>query len=63
MTIHKSVTLDSVVEMVKEDDNGGFCTACGAEAFCVEPDARNYECEACGAREVFGAQELLMMMA
>jgi hypothetical protein len=25
----------------------------------VEPDARNYECEACGERAVYGAQELL----
>ena len=27
----------------------------------VEPDARRYECETCGAREVYGAEELLMM--
>jgi hypothetical protein len=29
----------------------------------VEPDAREYECEACGEREVYGAQELLMGIA
>jgi hypothetical protein len=29
----------------------------------VEPDARNYLCEACGERRVFGAEEILLMMA
>ena len=41
----------------------GFCLACGAEADGCEPDARNYKCEACGAREVFGVEECLMMNA
>lgn len=57
------VTLDQVMEAVEADDNLGFCIACGAEASGVEPDARNYECESCGAEKVFGAEELLMMMA
>ena len=42
-------------------DYGGFCDACGAEAYGVEPDARNYTCEACGAHEVYGAEELVIM--
>lgn len=46
---------------VEADDNLGFCIACGEEAFGVEPDARNYECEACGESKVFGAEELLMI--
>ena len=57
------VTIDQVMEAVQADDNLGFCTACGAEAFNVEPDARNYKCESCGERQVFGAEELLMMLA
>ena len=36
---------------------------CGAQAHGVEPDARNYECEACGTDQVFGAEELLMEIA
>ena len=40
--------------------NPGFCRACGAEADCCEPDARNYTCEICGEAEVFGAEELLL---
>ena len=39
----------------------GFCLECGAEAYGVEPDARNYECEECGAKKVFGAEEVLLM--
>jgi hypothetical protein len=55
------VDIDKVMEAVEADDNTGFCLACGEEAYGVEPDARNYECEECGKRKVFGAQELLMM--
>ena len=44
-------------------DNPGFCLACGNEQEGCEPDARNYECEECGKRKVFGAEEILMMGA
>lgn len=41
--------------------NGG-CTACGELQYGgVEPDARNYECEGCGEKAVFGLEELLVM--
>ena len=43
------------------DDGAGACIACGAETSGVEPDARRYECEACGARKVYGLEELLIM--
>lgn len=39
----------------------GFCRACGTDVDGVEPDARHYRCPACGAREVFGAEELALM--
>jgi predicted RNA-binding Zn-ribbon protein involved in translation (DUF1610 family) len=42
-------------------DNPGFCIACGAEVDGVEPDACQYECEACGKHAVYGAEELLIM--
>lgn len=61
--VHKSVTLDRVTDVVEADDNQGFCIACGADAYGVEPDARQYECEDCGARQVYGAEELLIMLA
>jgi predicted RNA-binding Zn-ribbon protein involved in translation (DUF1610 family) len=59
--IHSSITQDRIVEAVQEDDNRGFCISCGAEAFGVEPDARKYTCEVCGAAQVYGAEELLIM--
>jgi len=57
------IDLSDVMEAVQDDDNTGFCLACGEQAFGVEPDAREYECESCGAHEVYGAEELLIMLA
>jgi hypothetical protein len=57
------VSLEQVMAAVEQDDNLGFCLACGAEAFNVEPDARRYTCESCGAPRVYGAEELLLHMA
>lgn len=44
------------------EDGIGFCVACGEEAcdYC-EPDAREYLCEFCGERKVYGMEELLLM--
>lgn len=42
------------------ENYGGFCLECRAEAIGVEPDARRYRCEACDARAVYGAEELLI---
>lgn len=44
-------------------DNPGFCITCGFEQDGCEPDARYYECEACGADQVFGCEELMMEIA
>lgn len=52
---------DEILRAVEEDDNIGFCTACGEEASCVKPDAREYTCESCGKPKVYGAEELLIM--
>lgn len=54
------VTLEQVMAAVEADDCRGFCLACGAEAYNVEPDARRYVCESCGEPRVFGAEELLI---
>lgn len=43
------------------DSSGGVCRSCKEECHGVEPDARNYECEACGARQVCGVEQLLIM--
>jgi len=54
-----SVTEDDFQDAM--ENNGGWCKACGEEAYGVEPDARKYKCEFCGAHEVYGASELLIM--
>jgi len=67
MKLHKSVTVDRVLEAAKRGmttlDNPGLCVACGHEQEGCEPDARRYECEACGERQVYGAEELVLMLA
>ena len=42
-------------------DSIGYCLSCGEETDGVEPDAREYECPACGAHEVYGLEECLLM--
>ena len=64
MILHRSITEDRVKDAVERRlnslDNPGFCIACGAEASGCEPDACEYECEACGEDAVYGAEEIFM---
>ena len=54
-------TIVAAVEAASRNlDNPGFCICCGADAAGLEPDARKYECEACGESGVYGAEELLL---
>lgn len=55
----KRFTMDRIEQAM--DDMGGFCLACGEEAYGVEPDARKYACEACDLNQVYGASEILLM--
>ena len=44
------------------DSYTGWCKTCKAfTTGCVEPDAEDYECEACGANTVVGAEDALML--
>jgi len=67
VTVHADVTLDRIVEACERRasslEDPGFCIDCGQEARQVEPDAREYKCESCGMYCVFGAEELLLMLA
>jgi len=56
------VSFEQIMTAAMDDDDTGFCLACGAEAYGVEPDARKYKCEDCGADKVYGTQELLFMV-
>lgn len=64
---NKKLTDAVIIEAVERRngslDNPGFCLICANEAEGVEPDAQNYKCESCGAEQVFGAEELLMVIA
>jgi hypothetical protein len=55
------VSLEQVMQAIEDGEYAGFCLACGAEHYGVEPDARKYECEECGEPQVYGAEEILMM--
>lgn len=57
------VSIDEVMGAVESGEYMGFCLACGAEHYGIEPDARRYECEECDAPKVYGAEEILLMMA
>lgn len=50
---------DEYIEHCDSDD--GLCTQCW-EWQCggVEPDTENYECDACGAMSVMGAEQALI---
>ncbi len=61
--MHNSITAERVERLVEADDHLGICLACGVEAHGVEPDARGYKCESCGAYKVYGAEELLFFVA
>lgn len=56
--------IDEVVDAMEQSTFGmesiGFCVECGAQTDGVEPDAREYPCDACGECGVYGAEELLM---
>lgn len=41
----------------------GICLACGNIVDGVEPDARKYTCDSCGKPKVYGAEEIVMMLA
>ena len=44
------------------DGVNGICLSCGEIQYGdVEPDARGYPCEVCGAGEVHGLEEALLM--
>ena len=52
---------DWLTRAIENDENAGFCLACGDDCDGVEPDARKYMCESCGAHKVYGAEELMIM--
>lgn len=66
INVYPNVTSERVMDLVEfamcSLENPGICIACGADADECEPDARRYECEDCGERAVYGAEELALYM-
>lgn len=55
-------TLNELTEMLENyeaGENPGWCVSCGEQLDGLEPDARDVECDVCGARTGYGAAELL----
>jgi hypothetical protein len=56
--IKQSVEDNSIANHIEEYD--GICFVCGEWKYGeCEPDARNYRCDECGRRAVYGAEESL----
>lgn len=55
----KTELLDLALDLCERDENEGICLECGEVQDCVEPDARHYHCESCGADRVYGREEAL----
>jgi DNA-directed RNA polymerase subunit RPC12/RpoP len=57
---------DRILELAQQQMFGtedvGMCLECGHEQHGVEPDARDYACQQCGTKAIFGAQELMMTL-
>ncbi len=60
MELPSNLSINRVMEVAQEDENVGFCMACGEERGNVEPDARHYHCDSCGEDQVFGAEEIIL---
>lgn len=64
--IHASITADRVMDIINTAElnlgNPGICLACGEETDGCEPDAREYPCPSCGEKQVYGAEEVLLMI-
>lgn len=61
----KDELLDIAQDILEDDmdTTEGICLNCKSTQSGCEPDARNYTCEGCDMKAVFGAQEVLIMFA
>ena len=60
MSMIKPIQVSEAEYADLSENYGGFCIECRDQAYGVEPDARGYRCESCGANAVYGAEELLI---
>jgi hypothetical protein len=61
MTSHDKIEL-KLLDLAMADNNEGLCMACGeVQAWESSLMLRKYECECCNEKEVYGAQEGLLI--
>jgi hypothetical protein len=65
--IHPSITMDLVLEAMdrspSETDALGFCLACGESVREIATSTRRETCGFCGCPAVFGAEEIMFILA
>jgi DNA-directed RNA polymerase subunit RPC12/RpoP len=66
MVISDKISRKAVISAAKkcmfgDGDYVGWCIKCGKKHSQIEPDAHEYTCKSCGAKAVYGAEELVMM--
>jgi hypothetical protein len=54
---------ERILELAEENygSSTGICAYCGAIHDGIEPDAAQYECEACGEFTVYGCENVLIV--
>jgi hypothetical protein len=59
--INREQILHRAMDLLEDgEDTVGLCLACGEYHDGIEPDARGYTCEACGADKVYGLEEIVL---
>jgi DNA-directed RNA polymerase subunit RPC12/RpoP len=58
---HKYPPVKELQEAYRSGESVGYCLACGAKVTGIEPDAREYKCEECDSRCVYGIEEVVLM--
>ena len=57
----QKISYEVIEQAIESGEYIGYCLACGSEHEGIEPDAREYICDQCGERQVYGAEEILIM--
>jgi len=65
MPVSKSELVNTAMEILTErfEDGMGICVKCGYEQYGVEPDAEKYKCDDCDKRAVYGAEQVILLLA
>lgn len=60
------ISIERIIEAIESSmidlEMPGFCMACGADAYGIDPDADSLACEDCDAMAVCGAEYALILI-